>query len=161
MRHLLAALLILTSLPTYAIDGYKPPDQFINPLIDDLLSEIKLLLDLKIPENRPEVYLTNKEQLMNAYCENKKSCGVAAVTDKDTGIIYLDAMMEFNNVYNASIFYHELVHYVQVKNNMFVGLSECERWAASEMHAYRAQSSWLEYHGARGFKVPDLSAQCH
>lgn len=160
MRQFIAALLLLLALPSYAIEGFKPPDQLINPLVDGLLDEIQLLLDLKIPTERPLIFLTSKEEIVKSYCDTTDKCNVVAVTDNKTGIIYLDAMMEFNNVYNVSILYHELVHFVQIKNNMFSNLTDCKKWAASEMHAYKAQSDWLIYHNVRGFKVPDLSVQC-
>lgn len=161
MRILLGVLLFLTALPSHSITGFKPPDQLINPLIDELLSDAESLLSLKIPEERPEVILTTKDQLVKAYCENRNVCNVAAVTDNKTGKIYLDIGLELNNVYNVSLLYHELIHFIQVKNKLYDHLNDCERWALSEMHAYKAQSQWLIVHGFRGFRVPDLSDQCH
>lgn len=160
MRHLLAAALLIYALPSYAITGYRPPDEFIGPLVDNLLEDMKTILQISLPLERPTIYLTNREQIMEAYCEAKYRCNVVAVTDNKTGVIYLDAKTELNNIYSVSVLYHELVHFVQIKNNMFNNLDDCNRWAASEMHAYKAQSDWLIYHNMRGFKVPDLSQQC-
>lgn len=160
MRHLIAALGVILAFPAYALDGFKPPDQLINPLVDELLLEINQLLKLNIPEERPEVYLSSRDQIVKAFCDNDKPCNVAAVTDNKSGIIYLDTKLELNSIHNVSILYHELVHFIQIKNNMFSSLSECHKWAAAEMHAYKAQSDWLIYHGMKGFPVPDLSKQC-
>lgn len=159
MRVFLVALLFLYTSSAYSITGYKPPDQLYGPLINQLLEEIKVLLGLEVPSEQPQVLVTTREQLVEAYC-NKDVCNVAAVTDSKSGIIYIDSKLELGNIYNVSILYHELVHFVQIKKGMFVNLNDCERWAAAEMHAYKAQSDWLQYHDVRGFNVPDLTIQC-
>lgn len=160
MRLLLAVVLLLTSLPTAAITGFKAPEPMIRPLVQELLEEASLLLKINIPSEFPIIYLASREEIINEFCKENEPCSVVAITDGNTGIIYLDAKMELNNIYNVSVLYHELIHFLQVKNNMFVNLEGCHKWAAAEMHAYKAQSQWLNHHLKPGFRVPDLNAQC-
>jgi len=159
MRSFIAAALISISLPVYGVQGVKAPPAF-DSLISLLLDDIRTILSISITSENPSVYFADNREIAEAYCRPNEQCNVVAITDEKTGVIYITSGLELNNPYNVSILFHELVHFVQVKNKMFDNLDGCERWAAAEHHAYSAQSNWLRHNNLPGFKVPNFSEKC-
>ena len=160
MRKLIAVILLLMPQLSFAIEGIPYPEALIKPLMESLLQDIKNNTTFRVPEERPKVFFSSIVQLSKAYCNLEEPCNVAAVTDSDTGNIYIRSNIALNNTFNISIFYHELIHFIQIKNNMYRDLKGCYKWAAAETQAYKAQSDWLTYKGFKGFVVPDLAIHC-
>lgn len=160
MNRILAVLLLMIPQAAMAVVGHRLPDEMVSPIIEGFLQEANKITDLPIPKERPAVYLSPRNEIAAAYCDANSPCSVIAVTDDVTGDIYLSSSISFTSVFNQSIFFHEVVHFMQVKSKHFSYLSGCRKWAAEEMHAYKAQSSWLILKGYKGFDVPDMSKQC-
>lgn len=131
-------------------------DATVLPLLNDL----KTILDTDLPDKNPEVYIASIEEIQKAYCASDIPCNVAAITNRNTGVIIMTTGFIPNNLISVSILFHELVHWVQVKKGMFKDEPECLFWAKSEMHAYKAQSKFIEKNGGRPFDVPDLTKKC-
>lgn len=163
MKIIILLLGVLAAFGSQARDLEKnplPPIMYEN-LVIPLLSEVTAITGLSLPDERPKVYLASRHAIEEAYCsEERKDCHVAAITDDDTGDIFLSPVLLQINVLTASVIFHELVHWAQIKNKMFVNEPSCLHWAKSEMHAYGAQSKFLEKHTGNGFEVPDLLSQC-
>lgn len=128
--------------------------------VEPLLVDIKTILNVDLPNGKPDVFIAPLSEIQKAYCEHDRACNVAAITNRETGDIIMTTGFIPNNLISVSILFHELVHWVQVKNGMFINETECMFWAKSEMHAYQAQSKFIEKNGGRPFDVPDLTVQC-
>ena len=163
MKKLFFFLSLLAPVVCSAADINKtplPPILYQN-LIERLIPEVTEITRLPVPDEKPQVFVADRNQIELAYCGNQQhDCHVAAITDDKTGEIILSPALLQLNVFTASVVFHELVHWAQVKNGMFTDEPDCIHWAKSEMHAYTAQSRFLEKQAGRGFPVPDLLAQC-
>jgi riboflavin synthase len=154
---------MLLATPSQAEDISRTPvpPMFYQAVIEPLIPEVTAITRLPVPPDMPNVYMASRQSIEQAYCGNAKhDCHVAAITDDKTADIVISPALLQVNLFTASVIFHELVHWAQVKNHMFTDEADCAHWAKSEMHAYTAQSRFLESHGGRGFAVPDLLAQC-
>jgi hypothetical protein len=142
------------------ITKIKISQNIYDATVKYLLEDVRLILDTDLPSEQPEIYIAPITAIQDAYCEEKRHCNVAAVTDRKTGEIVMSTGFIPNNLISVSILFHELVHWVQVKKGMFKNESECMLWAKSEMHAYQAQSKFVAKYDGKGFEVPDLTEQC-
>ena len=137
------------------------PDIYYANVIAPLLPVIEEITRLPVPHELPVVYLAPREYIEKLYCSPKTAyCGVAAVTDELTGEITLSSGLSPGNLLGISVIFHELVHWAQIKNHLFDDEADCAHWAKREMHAYTAQSRFLDAHGVHGFHVPDLLSSC-
>lgn len=163
MRNILLLLGLALATQSHAKDLERtpiPPIMYDN-VIRTLMTEVTTMSGLPLPAEEPRVYLTSRHSIEENYCnESRKDCHVAAITDDETGEIYLSPVLLQINVLTASVIFHELVHWAQVKNHTFANEPDCFHWAKSEMHAYTAQSKFLEKHTGQGFEVPNLLDQC-
>lgn len=162
MKKIILLIGLLVSPMSHSHDLYEKP---ISPIMYEnviipLLREIEPISGVKLPDSMPNVFVASRRAIEKAYCKGEESCNVAAITDDKTGDIILSPALLQLNLFTVSVIFHELVHWAQVKNNMFVETDECVHWAKSEMHAYNAQSKFLMKHGVRGLDVPDLLTQC-
>lgn len=158
---LLALLLMVPAALAQQLEARPLPQIYYSNLIKPLMEEIKTLTRLPLPRSQPRVFLADRRAIEQIYCPQQlHDCHVAAITDDKTGDIILSPELLQINVYTASVVFHELVHWAQVKNHLFAQDRGCVHWARSEQHAYTAQSRFLELHGARPLTVPDLMAQC-
>lgn len=165
MRKFFTLVLFLWVSTGHAQQDIKMDKTLINPLlykanILPLLKDIEYMLAIDLQGELPIVYTAPRDQIARAYCEGESSCSVAAVTDRRTGEIYVIPGLIVNNLGAASVVFHELVHWVQVKQGWWKEDPDCVRWAKQEMHAYKLQSVWLVRNGARAFEVPNLLDQC-
>lgn len=164
MSKILTIFCFFMITPVYAqnIDKAPLPPFLYEQLIKPLLQEVPEITKLNLPKEEPKVFISSRESIEELYCKNgKNTCHVAAVTDDKTGEILLSpALIMQINVFTASVVFHELVHFTQIKNHLFENESNCKHWAKSEMHAYTAQSNFLIKHGVSGFEVPNLLRQC-
>lgn len=128
--------------------------------VTNLLPDLAEILGEPLPDERPVVTLASRDEIQRAYCIEGAACGVAAITNRDTGEIVLHEGFMPNSLFSVSILFHEMVHWVQVKRKKYRDLPDCERWATMEMEAYTAQAQFLRKHGHRGFEVPNLMHQC-
>jgi hypothetical protein len=163
MKKIMFFLTLMVAVQSHAQEISKtpiPPIMYEN-LIRPLMTEITEITRLPLPKEQPKVYLASRQAIEEAYCKNAgHDCHVAAITDDKTGEILISPTLLQINLFTASVVFHELVHWAQVKNGMFKNESDCRHWAKSEQHAYTAQSRFLQKHGAAGFAVPNLLEQC-
>lgn len=150
-------IVALTGPPPAVGDLMQPLHQ---AMIQNLLPELQEVLAEPLPQEQPLISLAPAEELQRLYCADNTACGVAAVTNRETGEIILQDSFIPNTLFAVSIVFHELVHWVQVKKNKYRALDDCHRWAMMEMEAYHAQARFLQRHGHRGFSVPNLTHQC-
>jgi hypothetical protein len=163
MKKILFFLVLLTAPAGQAEPIAKSPlpPVFYQNLIEPLMTEITEITRLPLPKERPQVYIVSQVQIQESYCQSQQhDCHVAAITDDKTGEIMLSPALLQINLFTVSVIFHELVHWAQVKNHLFSDEPDCLHWAKSEIHAYTAQSRFLEKHNGHGFAVPDLLAQC-
>lgn len=158
-------LLLLPAIMIVALSGApNAVGNLMQPLhqamIQNLLPELEEILAEPLPQEQPSISLAPAEQLQRLYCADNTACGVAAVTNRETGEIILQDSFIPNTLFAVSIVFHELVHWVQVKKHKYRDLDDCHRWAMMEMEAYHAQSRFLQRHGHRSFSVPNLTHQC-
>lgn len=106
----------------------------------------------KLPETAPEIHLVPLQTLRDKVCPWKE-CAVHALQVRER--IYLDQDLDMQDVFNASILFHEAVHYLQWANNGEA--KNCEEWMKRELEAYGLQNHVLEKAGARHLKLPALS----
>ena len=145
---------------TQEITKTRISQNIYDATVEPLLSEIRQILNTDLPDGKPDVFIAPISEIQRVYCEPNTSCNVAAITNRETGDIIMTTGFIPNNLISVSILFHELVHWVQVKKGMFKDEPECLFWAKSEMHAYKAQSKFIEKNGGRPFEVPDLTEQC-
>lgn len=162
MKHILTLLMLFFVSTGHAQEITKTelPKIIYDNTVEQLLRDVKEILDVELPDEKPKIYVASIEQIRNVYCEEKTHCNVGAITDRTNGDIILNVGFLPNNLYTVSILFHELVHWVQVKNKMFENETECMFWAKSEMHAYQAQSKFIEKNGGRPFEISDLTLEC-
>jgi len=83
--------------------------------------------------------------------------GPLALYAREQHILYLSDRLVFDNLIDRSILLHELVHHLQVTNNIQVDCRE-----ESELQAYHLQAQWLREQGAPdpytllGLSEPDI-----
>jgi len=163
MKKIIFLLALLVTARSHAQEISKtpiPPIMYEN-LIRPLMTEITEITRLPLPKEQPKVYLASRQAIEAAYCKDvNHDCHVAAITDDETGEILISPALLQINLFTASVVFHELVHWAQVKNNLFKNEPDCLHWAKSEQHAYTAQSNFLKKHGSTGFAVPNLIEQC-
>lgn len=106
----------------------------------------------KLPATAPEIHLVPLQSLRDKVCPGKE-CAVHALQVRDR--IYLDQDLDMSDVYNASILFHENVHFLQYANKGEA--KDCKEWLEREIEAYGLQNHVLEKAGARHLKMPALS----
>lgn len=106
----------------------------------------------KLPDMAPEVHLVPIQKLRDKVCPGK-TCAVHALQERER--IYLDEALDMQDVQNASILYHEMIHYLQFANKGEA--KNCTEWMEREYEAYGLQNHVLEKAGLRLLKLPRLS----
>lgn len=157
---LLAVLVVGPASHAYEINKREMPKPIYEAVVGTLLPELSQILNMPLPADPPKISIASAQEIQKAYCKEDESCSVAAITNRDTGEIVLHEGFIPNNLFSVSILVHELVHWVQVKNQWFADQKDCDKWAMQEMQAYHVQAQWLSKHGHPGFHVPNLRAQC-
>lgn len=106
----------------------------------------------KLPATAPEIHLVSPQKLRDMVCPGRE-CTVHGLQVQDK--IYFDDSLDMADVYNASILYHETVHFLQWVNRG--DAKDCAEWMEREVEAYGLQNHVLEKAGARHLKMPPLS----
>lgn len=165
MKKLLVLALLIFTTGAAAEQDVKINKQPINPVLYQanilpLLEDLESMLNIDLKGEKPVIYVASLEEVAKVYCPDNEKCSIAAVTDRNTGEIYITLGLIINNLGAASVVFHELVHWVQVKQGWWKEDSDCVRWAKQEMHAYKMQSLWLVSNGGKPFQIENLIAQC-
>jgi hypothetical protein len=105
----------------------------------------------KLPEIAPEVHLVPLKALRDMVCPGK-TCAVHALQVRER--IFLDEALDMQDLNNASVLYHEYVHFLQWANKGEA--KDCTEWLQREYEAYGLQNHVLEKAGMRLLKMPAL-----
>lgn len=118
----------------------------MEELIAVLMSWAVTLTSYPMPEKMPRVDKVPHQYLIDNAC-NGKFCRVMAWFPPGN-VIYIDERMDpQNNLYNASILLHEMVHYLQQESRTGIHGS-CDDNLAAEREAYGAQREYLHRYGS-------------
>jgi len=116
----------------------------IQAIVSGLLLYINAVM--AVPDSnlaQPQVKFLSQSQMEAKACESR-SCKVEGWFAHADQTIYLHDQLDVRRDLHArSILLHELVHYVQHKQNGIKKANECLSWKARETQAYRIQYKWL------------------
>lgn len=116
----------------------------LQPIVSALMMYIGATMH--IPEVQiapPEIRFISQSQIEAKACANEP-CSVQGWFANENQTIYLSDMLDVHrNMHERSILLHEMVHYVQSKQNTPVLENECLTWKAREIQAYNIQYNWL------------------
>ena len=108
-----------------------------------------------MPEKPPLVHIVSNARLQEMGCKN--ACpGIHAV--ERYGEVFIDAALDMSDPYDASIVFHEFVHFLQWANKG--DATSCEEWEAREEEAYRLQGLVLEKSGSNRRMQPHSVGIC-
>lgn len=108
----------------------------------------------KLAATAPEIHLVPIQKLRDRICPGKE-CAIYALQVRER--IYLDQDLDMADLFNASILFHENVHFLQWANKG--DAKDCSEWMERELEAYGLQNHVLEKVGARRLKMPALTCQ--
>ena len=75
----------------------------------------------------------------------------------DGNLVYVDsALKPETNICARSVILHELVHYLQDRNERFINLPPVIRWHVREVEAYAFQRQYLHENGIKAAEQPRL-----
>lgn len=140
-RILLAAVLMLSSVVTTATDLSPDQAQSIWVLAWGQSYSIHKG-DSTILYRPPVVHLMSEDQLCDITERPIGTCSMLKGAQRDTGI-YLLATLDFQNVYNASIVFHEMIHYIQFMAAGEVNAKDCTEKNSREAEARNKQIELL------------------
>jgi len=106
----------------------------------------------KLPAIAPEIHLVPIQKLRDMVCPGK-TCAVHALQVREK--IYLDQDLDMQDIQNASILFHENVHFLQWANKGEA--KDCAEWMEREYEAYGLQNHVLEKAGVRLLRLPAMS----
>ena len=153
IREMLAVIL----LGTYVM--FAPPTN-AAPLAEDQTAMIYALSHsvshLPLPEHAPAIHLTSHakiEAMLKEIGVCPRGCpGVKAAQIEER--VYVDEALDFGDIQNAAILFHELVHYLQWAKDGEA--KTCEEWRNREITAYQLQNLVLNKAGARMVQSPAM-----
>jgi hypothetical protein len=71
--------------------------------------------------------------------------------------IWFDDALDMQDVYNASILFHEMTHYLQWAKSDFA--QTCEEWKDREIMAYHWQNEVLVKSGRHAIQIPTMRCE--
>ena len=111
---------------------------------------------LPLPDRPPEIHITSAAKIDKMLtemgvcprgCPNVKGAQVG-------NRVYVDENLDFGNVQNAAILFHEFVHYLQWAKDGEA--KTCEEWRDREITAYHLQNLVLHKAGAMLVQAPPM-----
>lgn len=111
---------------------------------------------LPLPDQAPEIHMTSVaaiEAMLVDIGVCPRGCPSVKAAQVE-GRIYVDETLDMQDVHNAAILLHEMVHYLQWAKD---GESQtCEEWRDREITAYQLQNLVLNKAGARMIQAPAM-----
>ena len=172
-NHCYATILVLTLgvylAPAHSEDSVAPEakeraaaEWVLSPvaLIIDLARAVRKQLHYSGAESLPRVSLVSHAVLAAHACRD--SCArVKAAYVPGEGIYVENTLDPEHRVFDRSILFHELVHFVQEQVGEFSDLGPCGRHQQEEMQAYALQNAYLMAQGRGGGEfLPPRSIPC-
>jgi hypothetical protein len=124
--------------------------QSMTELVDSLLRLMPALTRYHKPDSQPAVLRVARAQIEERMCSGN-ACSMRAWYLPDEGIYLEDSLHPETDLFDRSVLFHELVHYLQEINGEGAELDACNRWYQREVQAYGLQNHYLALtgHGAR------------
>ncbi len=119
----------------------------LKAMVVAMLSWIGAQANYPIPDQMPAVAIVPHAYLEELACGEK--CPALGVYP-DGNVVYIDDQLQIDtNVCARSVLLHELVHYLQDKNNRFLNLAPELRLRMREREAYGVQQIYLSENGRK------------
>jgi hypothetical protein len=130
----------------------------MGELVDSLLSLIPKLTQYRKPDSRPLILRVTRAQIEEKMCGGQ-TCAMRAWYIPDEGIYLEDNLHPETDLFDRSVLFHELVHYLQELNAEGAALDACNRWYQREIQAYGLQNHYLALTG-NGVRVTHPGYPC-
>jgi hypothetical protein len=130
----------------------------MSELVDSLLRLIPALTQYHKPDSQPLVFRVTRAQIEERMCGGI-ACAMRAWYVPDEGIYLEDNLHPETDLFDRSVLFHELVHYLQELNAEGAALDACNRWYQREIQAYGLQNHYLALTGS-GARVTHPGYPC-
>jgi hypothetical protein len=130
----------------------------MTELVDSLLRLMPALTRYRVPDSQPPVLRVARAQIEDRMCGGK-ACSMRAWFLPDEGIYLEDTLHPETDLFDRSVLFHELVHYLQELNAEGAELDACNRWYQREVQAYGLQNHYLALTGS-GTRVTHPGYPC-
>ena len=126
----------------------------MKAIVAGLLAWLGTHADYPPADQAPAIALVSHSFIEDLACGSP--CDVLGVYP-DGNIVYVDAALTpETNICARSVILHELVHYLQDRNQRFLNLPPVIRWHVREIEAYGLQRTYLLENGIEVAKAPKL-----
>jgi hypothetical protein len=150
LRFFLVGVALVLAATAFSQSAKQQSTARINPTTVSLLEQAKKFMKFTGEVEMPTIISSSQDDLKQMYCPGR-NCSVSAIYE--SGTIYLDNDIDFNNSLDKSIILHELVHHVQwIK---YGSTLDCQRWFANEREAYKIQAKYLKSKKIDPFFITD------
>jgi hypothetical protein len=137
---------------------YRGQFESMTELVDSLLGLIPALTQYRKPDSQPPVLRVTRAQIEEKMCGGS-ACPMRAWYLPDEGIFLEDNLHPETDLFDRSVLFHELVHYLQELNAEGAALDACNRWFRREIEAYGLQNQYLALTG-NGARVTHPGYPC-
>lgn len=140
MKNFLLVLMLLLSTPIWAND---------KPDFESLARETHKLFGHSIPFSMPQIEYIDTSFLQKRICTKGCPKGFAVKGFYQSGVIYLDHSVKFQDDWDRAYLVHEIVHYYQEVANFFDDNDDksCLERQVLELQAYTIQNQYLKTKG--------------
>jgi len=118
----------------------------MTEVVDSLLRLMPALTQYHKPASQPRVFRVTRAQIEKEMCGGR-ACTMRAWYLPDEGIYLEDNLHPETDLFDRSVLFHELVHYLQELNPEDAALDMCNRWFQREIQAYGLQNQYLALSG--------------
>jgi len=126
----------------------------MKAIVAGLLAWLGSHSDYPLTNQAPAVALVPHSYIEDLACGVR--CDVLGVYP-DGNVVYVDsALKPETNICARSVILHELVHYLQDRNERFINLPPVIRWQVREVEAYAYQRRYLRENGIKAADKPRL-----
>jgi hypothetical protein len=130
----------------------------MDELVDSLLNLMPTLTRYRKPDSQPPIQRVTRAQIEESMCGGR-ACAMRAWYIPDEGIYLEDSLHPETDLFDRSVLFHELIHYLQDLNANGDGLDACNRWYQREIEAYGLQNHYLALLG-NGVRVTHPGYPC-
>lgn len=150
LRFFLVGIISILAVTAFSQSAKQHSTVRINPTAVSLLEQAKKFMKFTGEVDMPTIVSSSQHDLKQMYCPGR-DCSVSAMYD--SGTIYLDKDIDYNNLIDKSIILHELVHHVQWTK--YGSTLDCQRWFTNEREAYKIQAKYLKSKKIDPFFITD------
>ncbi|MBI1396244.1 MAG: hypothetical protein GC151_09725 [Betaproteobacteria bacterium] len=126
----------------------NPNDTAAFPDLDELsrylLRMAVRMSKYRMPATAPKVTRVPRHELEMRGCSHpNQACKVSALFVASRGVMIAQDLRPETNLFDRSILFHELVHYLQEEARELATSAPCDRWFQREQEAYALQNRYL------------------